>query len=281
LKVALSISNTLPTVNDVSASNGWLFQGVPVALWPVCYGSMPAEVAVLEGNYTAGELPLLAGAEFSYQCAEGGNADHVIFQPNSDQVSLTGVMCSLSCDNDTLGPYRLSLNFTTDGYWDVQYLANSGNVPIIGEPPGPPSSQPYSLPFVPGVYTVAVGDEWGQVDVLHFQVVTKSYAPTVVLGSFSLCTSNCYYPAPFLTGTVYFNSTAPVRNFDLTVNGTDVNGGPGFIGEGYPINATNVPFVLKETLGYPVVAGNDYVISIEFYFNDATSATATTNIVAR
>jgi hypothetical protein len=278
LAVTLSISNTLPTANNVSTSNDWAFQGVPVALWPVCYFSVPAEVAVLDGNYSANELPLLAGAKFQYGCAEGGPINQVIFQPNSDEANLTGYICSLSCYTGPLGPYELSLNFTAHGYWDVQYLANSLNVPIIGELP---PSQPYSLPFVPGVYTVAVGDEWGQVDVLHFQVVAKSYAPSVVLESFLLCTSNCYYPAPFLTGTVYFNSTAPVRNFDLTVNGTNVNAGPGPIGEGYPITATNVPFVFKETLEYPVVAGDNYVISIEFYFNDTTSATATTIVVAR
>jgi len=281
LRVTLSISNTLPTANNVSTSDDWAFQGVPVALWPVCYSSVPAQVAVLSGNYSADELPLVAGAKFQYACMEGGTVERLIFQPHSDAANLTGESCFASCINATLGTYALTLNFTTNGYWDVQYLANSGNVPIIGEPPGPPSSQPYSLPFVPGVYTVAVGDEWGQVDVLHLQVVAKSYAPSVVLESFSLCTSNCYYPAPFLTGTVYFNSTAPVRNFDLTVNGTNVNEGPGPVGEGYPINATNVPFVFKETLDYRVVAGDDYVISMEFYFNDATSATATANVVAR
>ena len=278
LGVTLSISNTLPTANNVSTSDDWAFQGVPAALWPVCYSSVPAQVAVLSGNYSANELPLVAGAKFQYACMEGGQISKVIFQPNSDEANLTGNICSLGCSSGPFGPYELSLNFTTDGYWDVQYLANSGNVPIIGELP---PSQPYALPFVPGVYTVAVGDEWGQVNVLHFQVVAKSYAPSVVLESLSLCTSNCYYPAPFLTGTVYFNSTAPARNFDLTVNGTVVNAGPGPVGEGYPITATNVPFVLKETLEYPVVAGDDYVISIEFYFNDATSATATTNVVAR
>lgn len=274
LRVTLSISNTLPTMNLVNASNDWAFQGVPVALWNACYLSVPAEVAVLNGNYSANELPLVAGAAFHYYCMEGGTVDRMIFQPDSDNATLTGESCFGSCTNATIGTYALTLNFTTHGYWDLPYLAT------VSPPAGIPG-QPYSLPFLPGVYTVAVADEWGQVNVLHFQFVAKGYAPSVVLESFSLCTSNCYYPAPFLTGTVYFNSTAPVRNFDLSVNGTIQNGGPGPLGEGYAIAATNVPFVFKETLMSPVVAGDHYVISLEFYFDDNTSATAITNVVAQ
>ena len=274
LAVALSISNTLPTVNNVATSNDWSFQGVPVALWPACYFSMPAEVAVLDGNYSADELPLVAGAEFQYQCAEGGTVHRVAFQPQSDKASLTGVMCGGSCINGTMGTYGLSFNFTTKGYWDLEYLANSLNVPILGQQT---NGQPYSLPFVPGVYTVAVADEWGQVDVLHFEVVARSPAQSVSLGSFSLCVSDCYYPAPLLAGTVYFNSTSPVRGFQLTVNGTNENG----LGLGFPISDMNVPFVFKDTLTSRVVAGDDYAITFDFYFNDSTSATAAANVVAR
>jgi hypothetical protein len=274
LAVTLSISNALPTVNNVSTSNDWLFQGVPVALWPVCYFSMPAEVAVLDGNYSADELPLLASAEFQYQCAEGGRISRVIFQPNSDEANLTGNICTGGCYTGPLGPYKLSLNFTTHGYWDVQYLANSLNAPIIGEPYTAP---PSSLPFVPGVYTVAVADEWGQVDVLHFQVVAKGYAPSAFLGGFSLCASNCYYPAPFLSGTVYFNSTSSVGYYyQLFVNGTE----EGSFGS-YPTPLSNGPYVYKATLTSPVVAGDNYTLTFHFYFDDGTNATATTTVVAR
>jgi len=276
LAVALSISNTFPTVNNVTTSSDWAFQGVPVALWPLCDYSMPAEVAVLDGNYSAGELPLLAGSEFQYQCPEGGNISHVIFQPHSDQANLTGNICSLGCSSGPFGPYELLLNFTTRGYWDIQYLANSLNVPIIGELGA--NGEPSSLPFVPGVYTVAVDDEWGQVDVLHFQVVEKGYAPSAFLEGFSLCASDCYYPAPFLSGTVYFNSTSPAYDYRLFINGTqDVNNGFG----SYPTPLSNGPYVYKATLMSSVVAGDDYAVTFRFYFEDGTNATATTNVVAR
>ena len=274
LSVTLTISNTLPTANNVSTSNDWAFQGVPVDLWPTCYYSLPAEAAVLSGNYSADQLHLVAGDELQYNCMEGGTVDQVAFQPQSDEASLTGEVCIASCANGTMGTYGLSLNFTTTGYWDLGYLANGLNVPIIGQQY---DGQPSSLPFVPGVYTVAVADEWGQVDVLHFEVVARSTAQSVSLGSFSLCVSGCYYPAPFLAGTVYLNSTSPVRGFLLSVNGTNENG----LGFGYPISDTNVPLAFKDTLTSNVVAGDDYVITFDFYFNDSTSATATANVVAR
>lgn len=274
LNVTLSISNVLGTVNDIHTAHDWPFQGVPVELWPFSYGTMPAQVVVLNGNLSADSLSLLARAELQGMCAECSTPDHVILQPNSDLANVTGVFCSLSCDNKTVGPIRLERSFTATGYWDPEYLANELNAPIIGNQN---EARPYSIPFLPGAYTVAVADEWGQVDILHFQVVAESHPPSVVLGGFSLCSSNCYYPAPFLSGTIYFNSTSPVRGFSLTFNGTH----EGSILLGYPIPFTNVPFVYKQTLMSPVVPGDAYTITFQFFFDDNTTAIASTSVVAR
>jgi hypothetical protein len=272
LQVSLSISNTLSAVNDINTSSDWLFQGAPVAIWPECYFSLPVEVAVLDGNYSAGELPLLSGTGVSYQCSQGVEVNHLIFQPDSDEANVSGRVCD--CANESLGPYKLSLSFITDGYWDLQDLSSNQSAPIIvGEPYQSPLA---SLPFVPGTYTVAVEDEWGQVDVLHFQILTKSYTPSAELVGFSLCASNCYYPAPFLSGTVYFNSTSPAYLFQLSVNGTrEASYGQ------YPAPPlSNGPFVVKATLTSPVVAGDHYAITFQFAFDDGTNANATTIVVA-
>jgi hypothetical protein len=274
LNVTLSISNVLGTVNDIHTADDWPFQGVPVELWPFSYGTMPAQVVVLNGNFSADSLSLLARAEFQGVCVECSTPDHVVLQPNSDLANVTGVFCSLSCDNETVGPIGLERSFTTTGYWDPEYLANELNAPIIGNQN---EAGPYSMPFLPGAYTVAVADEWGQVNVLHFQVVAESHPPDVVLEGFSLCSSDCYYPAPFLSGTVYFNSTSPARGFSLTVNGTY----EGPIPLGYPIPFTNVPFVYKQTLTSPVVSGDAYTITFQFFFDNNTMAIASTTVVAR
>jgi hypothetical protein len=162
LNVNVSIFNTLSAVNSVLPSSDWAFQGVPAALWGSCTGAYPVEAVVLNGNYTAQELPYVANSTFQYTCAGFVNVDRVIFQPNSDQANITGTGPGPGV-NQTLGPYHLSLNFTTTGYWD---LANQSqlNPPILGSRP------PVPTPFVAGTYTLAVSDEWGQEAVVYFTV---------------------------------------------------------------------------------------------------------------
>jgi hypothetical protein len=165
LNVTLSIFNTSPAVNSILPSNDWSFQGVPVALWPPCYGVLPVEVAVLNGNYTAQELPSVANSTFPVECAGYISVDHVIFQPNSGQANLTGIGPGPGL-NQTHGPYQLTLSFTTSGYWGLESLSKELNIPIIGDG----GSAPSSIAFVPGTYTVAVEDEWGQAVVMHVRV---------------------------------------------------------------------------------------------------------------
>jgi len=167
LNVSLSIVNTLPKVNIVRPSSDWRMHGVPVALWPPCYFGLPAEAAVLQGNYDLQDVQSAANVTFGYMCMEGVGIDHIIFQPDSDQVNLTGLY-SVDESNQTLGPFRMSLSFTTAGYWNLQNLSSELNIPILGE--GYPWDIPAYTPFTPGEYTVAVCDEWGQVALLHFSV---------------------------------------------------------------------------------------------------------------
>jgi hypothetical protein len=175
LNVSLSIVNTLPKINIVKPSNEWLMHGVPVALWPPCYFGLPAEAAVLQGYYSSQAIQSAANVTFNYICMEGVNVDHVIFQPNSDQVNLTGLY-DVTGANQSLGPFHMSLSFTTGGYWNLQNLSKELNIPILGEqyPPRPPAF----IPFVPGEYTIAVGDEWGQLVTLHFEVQLSSQGST-------------------------------------------------------------------------------------------------------
>jgi len=185
LNVAVSIVNTLSNTNVVKTSNNSQFQGVPLALWPACLFGLPAGVVVLQGYYGLRELQAIANVPFDYYCMEGMNVDHVIFQPTSDQVNLTGVGGMSNISNQTLGPFHLKQNFTTEGYWNLRSLAGELNIPIIGDGGNTP---PDSIPFVPGVYTVAVADEWGQVAVTHFTVSANEPSE----GSLIYLTNDCY-----------------------------------------------------------------------------------------
>ncbi len=165
LNVSVSLFNALPSTNSIPTSNVWDFQGIPVALWPPCYFIMPTEAVVLKGNYTVQGLQSAANVTFGYQCSQGVNIDLLTFQPRSLLANLTGLG---DPGNFTLGPHLMSLSFATNGYWDLLNNSQQLNEPIIGQqsPPVPP----IATPFTPGVYTVAVADEWGQDAVLHFTV---------------------------------------------------------------------------------------------------------------
>jgi hypothetical protein len=163
LEINVSIFNSLPSVNRVVTSDNWPFRGVPVALWPPCYYTMPVVAVVLLGNYDLQSLPTVANVTFPIRCMEGVTVDHAILQPNSSQANLTGIY-NISNTNQTLGPFRLSASFTTTGYWDLLGNSRQLNPGILNEdPPRPPTV----TAFIPGVYTVAVADEWGQAVILH------------------------------------------------------------------------------------------------------------------
>jgi hypothetical protein len=133
------------------------------------------------------------------------------------------------------------------------------------------SGQRYAFqPFLPGICTVEVFDAWGQHAVGHFQVSGMS------LQSFSLCPSNCVYPSPYLTGQIYFGGPSFAKSLELFVNGTD----EGSLGHG--IGNANVIYQYKGSFQSPaVVAGEAYVIKFVAVFEDNSTATATTTVVAR
>jgi hypothetical protein len=187
LNISVSLFNTTPTAN-VLAQGGragfppgnWTFYGVPLATWPECtqlgfpFGwQFPIQVLILDGNYTAQQLSSLANVSLPADpCAAGiGSAfPTYTFEPNSDLINIT-YFADGGAGFGHVGLFRSASHFTIDGYWNLAALAEQANGSYISEPAlcqlcGVPSS----TPFAPGVYTVGVVDEWGQYDVLHFQV---------------------------------------------------------------------------------------------------------------
>jgi hypothetical protein len=192
LRVSVSIFNTLPRINDVHASNAWPFHGVPIPLWPECFGSQwgagvfarggePAAVAILNGIYDLQTLHTVLTASYGYTCTAGGFADHIIFQPSSSQIDLTGIFGGGSEMNQTLGPFQMSLSFTTAGYWDLQTLSRELNTTggngfwsYFPQYPSAPTLQALHA-FISGEYTIAVADEWGQAVILHLTVTSGQH----------------------------------------------------------------------------------------------------------
>ena len=170
VNVSVSILNTRPSVNTVLPSSDFPFQGVPVALWPPCYFGLPAAVVVLNGSYSLQDLQKVANVTFSYGCMEGVRIEHVIFQPNSYEANITGLGGAVTTSNETLGPFHMALNFTTAGSWNLLNLSKEPNIPILGESQDP-GNPPADTAFTPGLYTIAVADEWGQAVVMHLTVL--------------------------------------------------------------------------------------------------------------
>lgn len=183
MQVTVSIINTLPSVNHVQTSNQSVLQGLPIAIWGSCLSSGreldPVGFIVASGNYTLGSLESMR-ANISVgppTCHEFSTVYDITFQPNSDKANLTGqAFCVSTCGTESsFGSRALQTNFTINGYWDFPQIEGQNIfTPTRGEAFtfAYPEVGPIAAHlFVPGVYTMAVFDEWGQVNLLHFAVV--------------------------------------------------------------------------------------------------------------
>jgi len=178
VSVDVSLFNTLSAVNTVPASNDWSFEGVPLALWPSCVTTVasaseddfvtPAEAVVVQGDYTVQNISAVADIHFPFSCSEYTKLNDVVFQPRSSEANLTGVTIYAYDNNETSGPFQASASFVTSGYWNLPSNSERLPPPLINNQN--PNLPPTTTAFVPGEYTVAISDEWGQNVILHFVV---------------------------------------------------------------------------------------------------------------
>jgi len=174
LGVEVSLFNPLTSASSVPVftANDWPwghpgqdnFSGIPVIFGGPCGPDPFVRAVVLKGDYTPQELPSAANSSLSWQCAEGEVPENMTFSPESSLANVT--VNNLSGANVTLAPRIMSTSFTTDGYWNLQNFSQFNSPLICLSCQNPP----IAAPFVPGVYTLAVSDQWGQVAVLHLSV---------------------------------------------------------------------------------------------------------------
>lgn len=193
LTIVTSLLDSSPSPLIVPASDDWQVHGFPVAFWSSCSGVEPLEFMVVKGNYTLGDLQS-ASANASVPeggCMEAGQVYNLVFLGEGSEANATGQFCEASCfpNNNRV---NLEANFTVDGYW--AYPINSSEAEDIFTPPTPectasgiPDCITYQFPeagpfaqhgFIPGLYTLAVADEWGQTDIIHFTVGTATTTET-------------------------------------------------------------------------------------------------------
>jgi hypothetical protein len=149
ISVLIDEQNTLTTVNNVSASNGWPLKGL--SLGPCGTVNYPIGVAIFQGYYTSSNVssatPLQLYKPGIYYCPMIlSYISGYVFQPSSD---IAGVLS----DSDPTPQLtnKMTSEITVTGYWLNGQEATLSN-------------------FTPGVYTVVGEDEWGALAVLHFVV---------------------------------------------------------------------------------------------------------------
>ena len=241
IRVTVADQNDLYLANILPLSADWRVQNL--SMGPCSdYAYYPFGIAVYQGAYSIDNIstwkPMAFYAPGVYYCPAGRIANSIKFQPRQ---SISGYV-------------------DLSGYWTEGVTIH----------PGGGASQGVLNPFLPGVYTVVVGDEWGHFQILYFEV------RGIGLQEFGLCSSNCGYPSPYLSGFIYFDGSTPVKSLQLIVNGT-AQGVQAMTGstltryiEWYKGGFTN-PTVVK---------GDTYVLRFLVTFEDNSMASAATVVVA-
>ena len=189
LNISVALFNGLSTLNNISTTfSSWRLVGFPIAFWPQCFYQQPVEFMIVRGNYSLGQLQALSGntsVPLTFCISQVLEVKYLTFQPKSDVANLTGDFCLIGCSPDDFGLYRMTSNFTVNGYW--AYPLNSSELLDLLTPEagcstngsgfcltfnypevGPTAQSLFSV----GQYTLVVVAEWGQTVLLHFAVAS-------------------------------------------------------------------------------------------------------------
>jgi hypothetical protein len=143
IQVSVNETNSLQSQNNVTGADDLLFG--TLSPFPASLYLSPMYLGVFEGNYTISDLSSASPLEVLVQPTYTGllgRVDYFVFQASSDNA--TAYVSELAL-NETWLP--VSQSWTTPV---------SGTVTVKG--------------LSPGVYTVAAGDEWGEILLLYFIV---------------------------------------------------------------------------------------------------------------
>lgn len=137
-------------------------------------------------------------------------------------------------------------------------------------------------PVEKGIYTIVANAyatsgkaTFNQTKTWVLQITTPSQN-MISISSASLCASNCVYPSPYLSATVFVNGISPLHSLHLFVNGTD----EGSRTYSNVCCLTNFAITFKAQLRNQtfVVSGAKYVVAFIATFEDGTTSYGTTFI---
>ena len=159
INISVSDTNQLPTENNVTVVQSWALYALTIWGCP----HPPVGIAVFKGFYTYTNISSATGL----QIVEPGNwgcpavwviTKSLTFNSSSDMlISLLPEEASIP----------LVMNLQLYGY----YNENSAQYGDSGYDPNSTTVlPPYIIPFSPGIYTIAGGDEWGSLAILYLTV---------------------------------------------------------------------------------------------------------------
>lgn len=109
-----------------------------------------------------------------------------------------------------------------------------------------------------------------------FTHVNPPTANSISLRDVGLCASNCIYPSPYLSATIFVDASVPLSTLHLFINGTD---------EGITTTAnTMTHYALLFKAGpnnpaMPIVDGKTYTIMVVATFQDNSTCTVSATVV--
>ncbi len=218
INITVLLENTLMTTNNLTAEADW---PISASSGPCDGGDStnklydPTGIAIFRGIYglnnisSASFLPVWAAIECpaNFAFSDNGtilgiwtNITNYSLLPGLDGGSRSGYYRSQSGN-------QIEVTLPTELTFGAQFYANNAT-----------GFQPYNTltSAVPANYTVAAADEWGQIVLMHFQVVASHHLP--VVGEFLDASGGCSasgYPVPciaseFSSATI-FNCAAPAQ----------------------------------------------------------------------
>lgn len=196
-----SLFNTMSKVNNLTASNDWPVRGLTsetpcgATLDTLDNGTLtPEGIAIFLGNYEMNNIsnasPILFWQAVECPVSELINFSSFAFLPGNDN-GYFGYYAHTNTGSVSKGAFPASMSTGNVTIW-----ATSGTLLFGLNSLGSPS---------PATYTLVAGDEWGQMVLLHFQVVASNNLPEV--GDYVESpsgTASCFYK----NGTVTFCTTS-------------------------------------------------------------------------
>ncbi len=154
MNVTMSEYNSRAEMNNVTHSDTWPVQELGIGpCGPINY---PTGVAIFNGYYTSSNITAAKALTLYtpgiYNCPAIFSVSSYLFYPMNSTAVVYG-----SCSPGPCFTTSISVSLTFGGYW-------TGTIPI-----GALSGGTFQA-FPRGHYTVAAGDEWGQLDLLYFVV---------------------------------------------------------------------------------------------------------------